>query len=195
VSRRGPAGWDARYADSSRPWPQEPSSTVTSALAELAPGSALDAAAGSGRHALWLARHGWEVTAVDFSSVGLEQGRRQADAAGLALTWVLADLAAWEPAQRFDLVLLAHVQLGMEGVRRAATWLQPGGRLVVVGHSLPNLTEGVGGPRSPELLHTPDQLRAGAQDLEIERLEEVLRPDEGGTVVELLLVARQPGHG
>ena len=31
----------------------------------LPPGCALDLACGSGRHALWLAERGWEVTAVD----------------------------------------------------------------------------------------------------------------------------------
>ncbi len=38
---------------------------LTAALAALPPGKALDLAAGSGRHALWLAERGWNVTAVD----------------------------------------------------------------------------------------------------------------------------------
>jgi len=39
--------------------------TLTAALAAVPPGKALDLAAGSGRHALWLAERGWNVTAVD----------------------------------------------------------------------------------------------------------------------------------
>jgi SAM-dependent methyltransferase len=190
MASRGPDGWNARYADATRPWPSEPSSTVTAALADLPAGTALDAAAGTGRHARWLARRGWRVTAVDFSAVGVERGRQEG--ADLPITWVVADVTAWEPAQSFHLVLLAHVQLGADGVRRVATWLRPGGRLVVVGHALRNLTDGVHGPRSPDLLHTPEQLRAGADGLAVERLEEVERDDEGGTVVELVLVARRP---
>jgi SAM-dependent methyltransferase len=38
---------------------------LTTALAALQPGKALDLAAGSGRHSLWLAERGWNVTAVD----------------------------------------------------------------------------------------------------------------------------------
>jgi SAM-dependent methyltransferase len=38
---------------------------LTAALAALPPGKALDLAAGSGRHAIWLAERGWKVTAVD----------------------------------------------------------------------------------------------------------------------------------
>ena len=180
--------WDARYAE--RGWLREPSSTVVDALAELPAGRAVDLAAGPGRHARWLAERGWRVTAVDFSAVGIGQGRA-ADTDG-AVVWVVADATAWSPDGPVDLVLAAYVQLGVAGLQRAAGWLAPGGRLVVVGHALRNLVDGVHGPRDPAHLQTEEVLRAGADGLVVERLEEVLRPDEGGTVVELLLVARRP---
>ena len=191
MSDRGPAGWDARYADPARPWTRVPSPTVTTALAGLPPGRAVDVACGTGRHALWLAARGWQVRAVDFSAVGIEQGRAQARDRQRAVEWVVADARAWSPPEPVDLVLAAHVQLGVEGFLRCAGWLCPGGRLVVVGHALRNLTDGAHGPRDPALLHTPASLRQAARDLEVERLEEVERPDDGGTVVELVLVARR----
>ena len=181
------AHWDARYAQ--RSWLTEPSSTVLDAVRALPPGRAVDLAAGTGRHALALAALGWRVTAVDFSSVGIAQGRA-ADAAG-AVEWVVSDVADWAPPEPVDLVLAAYVQLGVSGLRRVAGWLADGGRLVVVGHALRNLTDGVHGPKDPAHLQTEQRLRDGAQALVVERLEEVLRPDEGGTVVELLLVARR----
>ncbi len=182
------AHWDARFADPARPWPVEPSSTVTQAVSELPPGRALDLATGTGRHALWLAACGWQVTAVDFSAVGVAQGQ----AKSRAVEWVVADIAAWEPAGQYDLVLVAYVQLGVPGLQRVASWLDPGGHLVVVGHALRNLTEGVHGPRDPAFLHTEEDLRKGAAELEVRRLEEVQRPDSGGTAYELLLVAKAP---
>ena len=186
--RDAAARWDARYAE--RGWLREPSSTVVSAVGDLAPGRAVDLAAGPGRHARWLAGLGWSVTAVDVSAVGIEQGRA-ADPAG-EVEWVVADAADWSPPGAVDLVLVAYVQLGAQGLRRAAGWLAPGGRLVVVGHALRNLVDGVHGPKDPAHLQTEEALRAGARDLVVERLEEVLRPDEGGTVVELVLLARRP---
>lgn len=190
AQERDAAHWDDRYAG--RPWPSEPSSTVVAAVQDLPPGRAVDLAGGTGRHARWLAGRGWQVTSVDFSRVGTAQGRA-ADPHG-RVTWVVADVGSWEPPGAVDLVLAAYVQLGVAGLRRAAGWLAPGGRLVVVGHALRNLTDGVHGPRDPAHLQTEEVLREGAQDLVVERLEEVLRPDEGGTVVELLLVARRPAH-
>jgi SAM-dependent methyltransferase len=44
---------------------RDPDVVLTSALAGTPPGRALDLAAGSGRHSLWLAERGWHVTAVD----------------------------------------------------------------------------------------------------------------------------------
>lgn len=180
------ASWDERYAR--RDWLRAPSSTVVDAVGDLPAGRAVDLAAGPGRHARWLADRGWQVTAVDVSAVGIEQGRA-ADPAG-AVEWVVADAGHWAPAGPVDLVLAAYVQLGVDGLQRAAGWLATGGRLVVVGHALRNLAVGVHGPKDPAHLQTEQVLRAGADGLVVERLEEVLRPDEGGTVVELLLVAR-----
>ncbi len=181
------AHWDDRYAR--RPWLSEPSSTVLGALDGQPPGRAVDLAAGTGRHARALAARGWTVTAVDFSAVGIATGRAE-DRQGL-VEWVVADATGWSPPAPVDLVLAAYVQLGVAGLRRAATWLVPGGRLVVVGHALRNLVDGVHGPRDPAHLQTEPALRAAAEGLDVERLEEVLRPDDGGTVVELVLVARR----
>lgn len=183
----GPVHWDARYADAASSRLSEPSGTITGALAGFAPGRALDVATGTGRHASWLASSGWQVTAVDFSAVGIEQARVRSD----RVEWVVADVLTWVPATAYDLVLAAYVQLGVVGLQRLAGWLTPGGRLVVVGHALRNLTDGANGPRDPAFLHTEQGLRDGAAGLVVERLEEVLRPDESGTAIDLVLVARR----
>jgi len=183
---RGAAHWDARYASTT--WLTEPSSTVADALEHLPPGRALDLATGTGRHARWLVARGWDVTGVDFSKVGIEQATADVPEAA----FVVADLAEWQPGTTYDLVLAAYVQLGVDGWRRVGSWVAPGGRLVVVGDALRNLTDGVHGPRDPARLHTEQGLRDGADGLVVERLQEVLRPDEGGTAIDLVLVARRP---
>src|ERR1039457_2373116 len=100
-----------------------------------APGQALDAGAGEGRNAVCLAARGWQVTAVDFSAVGLDKSRRLAGARGVAVDWVRADVRDYQPEPgSFQLVLVAYLQLRaaeLDGVlRRAVTALAPGGVLL-----------------------------------------------------------------
>jgi len=49
----------------------EPTPLLVETAAKLKPGRALDLACGSGRNAMWLAEHGWQVTAVDRSPVAI----------------------------------------------------------------------------------------------------------------------------
>jgi SAM-dependent methyltransferase len=186
--------WDERYAAAERVWSEGPNRDVEAMVGNWAPGRALDLGAGEGRHAIWLASLGWTVTAVDFSAVGIERGRDAARARGLEVTWVVGDVTAWEPPPRasFDLVLVAYLHLPEDVLTRAARWLAPGGALVVVGHALRNLTEGVGGPQDPALLNTVEQLRAAATGLEVSRCEEVLRSTPEGDAIDVVLLARRP---
>src|SRR6476659_1362369 len=71
--------WDQRYADTQLVWSVTPNQFVAAERADLPPGRAVDLAAGEGRNAIWLASRGWEVTAVDFSQVALDKGRRLAE--------------------------------------------------------------------------------------------------------------------
>jgi SAM-dependent methyltransferase len=86
-----------------------PNAHLTDEATGLRPGLALDAGCGHGSDALWLAAHGWQVTAVDFSTAALAHARSTAEAAGADVAgrvdWVEADLASWIPQPRhYDLV-------------------------------------------------------------------------------------------
>lgn len=191
---RGPQMWDERYGAAERVWSAGPNREVERIVGGWAPGRALDLGAGEGRHALWLAEKGWQVTAVDFSAVGIDRGRREAESRGLTVDWVVDDVTTWHPPEgtAFDLVLVAYLHIPEDVFSRLGGWLAPGGTLVVVGHAVRNLTEGVGGPQDPALLHTTEQLRAAAQRLDVERCEEVVRSTDAGDAIDVVLVARRP---
>ena len=173
--------WDQRYAGTELVWTAEPNRFAVAELQDLAPGRALDVAAGEGRNAVWLAGRGWQVTAVDFSAAGLDKGRRLAQACGVAVDWVHADVRDYQPeAASFQLVLVAYLQLReaeLDGVlRRAVTGLAPGGVLLVVGHAVTNLTEGTGGPPDPAVPYTPESIARSVAGLTVVRAERVRRP-------------------
>ena len=189
--------WDERYTERQQ-WSSEPNALVADLLAGLPPGEAVDLAAGEGRHALWLAARGWRVTAVDFSAVGLGRGRAH-DGAG-RVTWVAADVTTWTASpESLDLVLVAYLHLAEDDMRavltRAVGWLRPGGRLLVLGHDLANLSGGVGGPQEPGVLHSVERLAPVAGLLAVDRLEQVRRETPAGTALDTLLVGRRPAWG
>jgi SAM-dependent methyltransferase len=193
--------WDERYSGSEFEWTTRPNQFVAAELAGLLPGRALDLAAGEGRNTVWLAERGWRVTAVDFSRVGLEKGRKLAAARGVdpaRVDWVVADLRDYEPDRAaFDLALAAYFQVSPEVLAlvlaRAAAALAPGGTLFVIGHDLTNLTEGVGGPQDPGVLYTPEAVSADLAGLRVLRAERVYRTverDDGpATAVDTLVRA------
>ncbi len=196
--------WDERYSGAEFEWSVHPNQFVAAELAALPPGRALDLAAGEGRNSVWLAEQGWSVTAVDFSRVGLEKGRKQAAARGVPegrVEWVVADLTEYTPAREaFDLVVIAYLQVEAALLARvlagAAAALVPGGTLLVVGHDLTNLTEGTGGPQSPDVLYTPEAITAGLPGLRIVRAGRVHRTVERdgaqATAIDTLVRAERP---
>lgn len=191
--------WDARYAAAAASdgtvWSLEPNAWVAATVGGLPTGGAVDLGAGEGRNALWLASLGWRVTAVDFSSVGLETGRRRAESLGLDISWVTADATAWVAPQPVDLVVMAYLQLPVEAlaaaVARATESLAPGGTFALISHDRDNIAHGVGGPQDPALLTTVDELTAAASGLTIERCEQYERVTAAGTAIDTVLVARR----
>jgi len=81
-------------------------------VAGLTPGRVLDVGCGEGADAVWLASHGWHVTALDVSRVALERARRAAVDAGVAVQWVCAGLLdAPLPTDGYDLVSVQYPAL------------------------------------------------------------------------------------
>src|SRR3569623_1126674 len=103
------AAWDERYRTSDLGWAAGPNQFVAAELVDQPPGRALDLAAGEGRNAIWLARQGWRVTAVDFSQAGLDKGAILGE--GLDIEWVRADATTWHGDASYDVCLVAFLQL------------------------------------------------------------------------------------
>jgi SAM-dependent methyltransferase len=198
------AQWNARYALHDFIWTTNANRFVVVETGHLAPGIALDLAAGEGRNAVWLAEQGWNVRAVDFSDVALRKAARLADAHSVSarIDFVDADLHTYVPPSRqFDLVLLAYLQLPRQAlvpvIQRAADAVAPGGTFLLVGHDAANLEHGFGGPRHPDLLYTAEQVVSALGDaLDIEKARRVYRPtrtpDGTQVAVDCLVRAHRP---
>lgn len=98
----------------------------------------LDLACGQGRHAVELARLGYQVTGLDYSPALLAHARQAAEAAGVTVTWVEGDMRSLPWEATFDAVINLTTAFGYfsddenEGVlRQVAKVLQPGGQFLI----------------------------------------------------------------
>ena len=155
--------WDERYRSRETAWSAEINERVADAVAGVAPGFALDAGCGEGADAVWLAEHGWQVTAADISAVALERGRAN-DSTG-RVEWRQADLLVWEPAaSSYDLVTAHFVHFPSPQresmFRRLATAVRPRGTLLIVAHHPSDLETTARRPPMPEVFYTADEIAA-----------------------------------
>ncbi|WP_114853680.1 cyclopropane-fatty-acyl-phospholipid synthase family protein [Brachybacterium sp. YJGR34] len=137
-----PASWEERYAGDGSHWSGSPNPQLVAEASALTPGTALDIGCGEGADVIWLARHGWTATGLDFSANGLARAARHAAAAGVGdrVSWQQADARTFTAdGPGVDLVTshYLHPSAGRmpEVIERLARAVAPGGHLLVVGHA------------------------------------------------------------
>ena len=173
--------WNSRFSAPGYAYGTEPNDYLAQVAPRLAPGSrVLSLGEGEGRNAVFLATLGHRVTAVDGSEVGRDKALKLAAERGVALDYVVSDLADYAIApDTWDAVvsIFCHLPSPLrERVHRAAAaGLRKGGLLVLEGYRPAQLAFKTGGPPVLELLYTPGLLREDFAGLALERLEEVER--------------------
>ena len=168
TTRNSPEAWNLRYAESEMVWSLEPNEFVFEYLSDLPAGKMLDLGGGEGRNALWFASRGWHVENSDFSAVAVTKFLQRAEREGLLELCTGTTVDATHPescvTKPVDLAVMAYLQIPAAdlaaAIATAAHSLRPGGTFFGVWHARENLEYGFGGPPSPELNPTQDELRA-----------------------------------
>ena len=134
--------WEERYRASTRASNGRPSGTLVRFVEPLPEGTALDLGCALGDDAIWLARRGWRVVAVDVSGTVLVRAAKNAQAASVSdlIDFQRHDLASTFPEGRFDLVSAMFLHSPVEFPRtrvlqNAARAVAPGGLLLIVEHA------------------------------------------------------------
>ncbi len=162
------AFWEQLYRSRDTLWSGNPNPQLVREASDLTPGTALDVGCGEGADAIWLAERGWQVTALDFSTVALERGATEAVARGdtvaRRIDWCHTDLTTWAPAKAlYDLISSQFLHLPQEPrealFRRLAASVAPGGTLLIVGHH-PSDLQTIPRPLPPEIFFTAADVAA-----------------------------------
>lgn len=196
------AFWDERFSGPQLAYGEAPNDFLVEVTPRLPRGRALSLGEGEGRNALFLARSGYEVTAVDASAAGLARARARAEGAGLKVDTVHADLAEYVIGEgTWDVIvsIFCHLPMPLRRAvhRAAAKGLRPGGAFVLEAYTPAQLAYGTGGPKDRGLLYTLDDLREDLAGLSFAvAIEQTREIHEGAlhngrsAVVEVLAFAR-----
>jgi 2-polyprenyl-3-methyl-5-hydroxy-6-metoxy-1,4-benzoquinol methylase len=156
--------WDARYEAEAYAYGTEPNVYFRRQLDALPPGRLLLLAEGEGRNAVYAARKGWQVTAIDFSNEARAKAQRLAASQGVRLDYRVEDLLdlAWQQLATYDAIglIYAHFPAAERQAVHAAVAasLAPGGHLILEAFNPRQLGLSSGGPRTAELLYEPATL-------------------------------------
>ena len=127
-------GWDDRYRSEDLEAP--PAALLVDTAQRLRAGKALDLACGTGRNAIWLAEHGWSVTAVDGAPAAIEILSRRASERELWVDARVADLERGEfriEPSTWDLIAICYY-LQRDLFEPAKQGLAPNGVFIAIAH-------------------------------------------------------------
>lgn len=180
--------WDERYSTDDYVYGTEPNDFLRAHYQKLPPGGAiLCLAEGEGRNAVFLARQGFSVTAVDSSSVGLEKARALAARHTVKITTVTADLADYEIANNtYDgiISIFCHTPPPVRSRlnQQIISGLKQDGLLILEGYTPDQLGRGTGGPPSEEMMHELATLQDELAALDFLYGKELLREVHEGSL-------------
>jgi len=172
--------WDERYAVAEFVYGKEPNTFLAEHYLKLPKGKVLSLAEGEGRNAVFLAAHGYEVTAVDASLVGLDKGRQLAEELGVNVEWIHADLNDFDMGlQQWDGIVSIFCPLPssirQKLYQKLPQALKPGGVFLLEAYTPDQVGRGTGGGNSLDVMQTVISLIAELPGLTFNHLQELER--------------------
>ena len=108
--------YDRLYSESESLFGERPEKIVEDILRYRSKGRVMEMGAGQGRNSVYLAEHGFNVSAMDISTVGIATIKRLAEEKGLSIDARVGDLRSLEAGENFDIFVCTYVlqHLGRE---------------------------------------------------------------------------------
>ncbi|HEY8278539.1 MAG TPA: methyltransferase domain-containing protein [Bdellovibrionota bacterium] len=180
--------WDKTYNRKDYVYGKEPSAFLVKHVSKLPKGRALDIAMGEGRHAVYLAKKGFQVEGVDISSVGLRKAQKLAAENGVKLKTINADLNKFKIQPNSYMVIMNFYYLQRNLFPQIIAGLKKGGVLVFETNTMEQLQNPGGKDMEKEYLLEPGELKEAFSELEIVHYSET---NDGKNAVASLIARKR----
>lgn len=168
--------WNSRYSEKEFAYGTDPNEFFKEQIDKIIPGRAIFLGEGEGRNAVYAAKLGWQVDAVDFSSSAKDKALKFAKENNVKINYAVSDLNDYDFKENdYDLIVMIFLHLPLE--LRTSTFsksilsLKQNGRLLIEVFSKEQINNISGGPRSIDLLYSENDVLSLTNDLRIEIME------------------------
>ncbi|MDX2424298.1 MAG: class I SAM-dependent methyltransferase [Amphritea sp.] len=178
--------WDQRYSGENFVYGTEPNEFLVEQAYRIPQGSVLCLAEGEGRNAVYLAQKGYEVHAIDLSTIGRDKAMSLAEKTGTRIRYDVGDLTHLEIAPEHWSGIVSIFAHSPSALRRdlhkkVVSGLQPGGVFILEAFSPNQLnSSGLGGPKDLDMLMSLLDLKQELAELDLLLARECLRPVNEG---------------
>ena len=177
--------WNSRYSEREFAYGTDPNEFFKEQIHKIIPGRAIFLGEGEGRNAVYAAKLGWQVDAVDFSSSAKDKALKLAKENNVKINYTVSDLNDYDFKENdYDLVVMIFLHLPLELrtsiFSKSILSLKKNGRLLIEAFSKEQINNISGGPRSIDLLYSENDVLSLTNDLRIETMEsKSIQLDEG----------------
>lgn len=177
--------WNERYSTEEFVYGINPNEFFKETIDQMQAGKLLLLGEGEGRNAIYAAKQGWDVTAVDWSESARAKALKLARKENVLIDYIVESLENFEPEEEsFDVVGLIFLHLEPEireeVHKKAIKALKKNGILILEAFDKEQLGNNSGGPKDESLLYSLDNIVEDFIDLEFKHLsKEIINLDEG----------------
>lgn len=172
--------WDERYSAEEYAYGTTPNEFLVEKVSCIPKGKVLSLAEGEGRNAVFLAKQGYAVTAVDGSVVGLNKAGKLAEENDVLVEFIHADLADYDLGEnKWDGIVSIFFplpsSLRKELYKKVIAGLKRGGVFLLEAYTPDQLRHGTGGGNSVDVMQSEASLRHELAGLKFKHLVELER--------------------
>ena len=202
MNKFGGEFWDKRYSSIEFVYGTEPNIFFKDELEKLNSGNILLLGEGEGRNAVYAAAEGWNVDAVDFSTIAKDKALKLAEENSVGINYEITDLSEYKSKLNYydsAAIIFLHLNPKIRGTvhSRVVDSLKPGGTLILEVYEKEQFGNDSGGPQNIDMLYSKEELQNDFTEMNIIVLEKkIISLNESeqhkGEAVVLRLIAVKP---